>query len=295
MTIRLKRLQADYQKIIDTFSPDGKIRIKQNIGNPPEKYQLEYLVNSLVMRPDGSIQTKNSHLVEIFLTRSYPRQAPQCRMLTPVFHPNIAPHAICIGDHWAAGESLTHLITRIGEMLAFQSYNLKSPLNGDAAKWVEANKAKLPIDKYDFSTLFEAGEKTMTESGLHAKESSDLLACANCGSQVKRDEISLCASKHAVCSNCMIKCAICGLDICLKCLTGKCSICGRLVCVKCFYKCSGCKKGICKDHSSTCHVCNQKSCPDCGVDCQVCGKSACLDHIKSTAGVCKCSKCQEKV
>jgi predicted Zn finger-like uncharacterized protein len=67
-------------------------------------------------------------------------------MLSPVFHPNIAPHAICVGDHWGAGESLQSIVARIGEMLAFQSYNVKSPLNGEAARWVEENKHRLPLD-----------------------------------------------------------------------------------------------------------------------------------------------------
>jgi hypothetical protein len=64
-----------------------------------------------------------------------------------VFHPNIAPHAICVGDHWSAGESLRSIITRIGEMLAYQSYNVKSPLNGEAARWVEQNKDRVPLDR----------------------------------------------------------------------------------------------------------------------------------------------------
>src|SRR5579872_2518257 len=72
---------------------------------------------------------------------------PQCRMLTPVFHPNIAPHAICVGDHWSAGEPIGSIVARIGEMLAYQSYNTKSPLNGEAARWVEQNLEQLPLDK----------------------------------------------------------------------------------------------------------------------------------------------------
>src|SRR5579872_2129886 len=72
---------------------------------------------------------------------------PQCRMLTPVFHPNIAPHAICVGDHWSAGEPIGSIVARIGEMLAYQSYNTKSPLNGEAARWVEQHLEELPLDK----------------------------------------------------------------------------------------------------------------------------------------------------
>jgi predicted Zn finger-like uncharacterized protein len=74
-------------------------------------------------------------------------------MLSPVFHPNIAPHAICVGDHWSPGESLQSIVARIGEMLAYQSYNVKSPLNGEAARWVAQNEDRLPLD--DVSLLVE--------------------------------------------------------------------------------------------------------------------------------------------
>jgi len=72
-------------------------------------------------------------------------------MLTPIFHPNIEPSIICIGDHWAAGERLVSLIIRIAEMIAYQAYNVKSPLDGEAAMWAHLNEKQLPIDKRDMN------------------------------------------------------------------------------------------------------------------------------------------------
>jgi len=118
-------------------------------GTPPERYQLEFQINGL-REVDDQLRTVANHMVEISLPLSYPRLPPQCRMLTPVFHPNIAPHAICIGDHWSAGEPLWSMVARIGEMIAYQSYNTKSPLNGEAARWVEANLDRLPLDRTNF-------------------------------------------------------------------------------------------------------------------------------------------------
>jgi predicted Zn finger-like uncharacterized protein len=117
----------------------------QSDGSPPERYQLQYRIESLRQK-DGQLVAADTHLVEIFLPRNYPRVPPLCRMLTPVFHPNIAPHAICIGDHWSAGEPLVSIVARIGELLAYQSYNTKSPLNGEAARWVSENEDRLPLD-----------------------------------------------------------------------------------------------------------------------------------------------------
>ncbi|MGD9637129.1 MAG: ubiquitin-conjugating enzyme E2 [Pirellulales bacterium] len=144
-TVRLRRLGADHAKVKEYVRRHPRVRLIQAQGEPPERYQFEYRIRSLRM-VNGELQNVDTHLVEVTLPLNYPRTPPQCRMLSPVFHPNIAPHAICVGDHWSAGESLESIITRIGEMLAYQSYNVKSPLNGEAARWVEENKHRVPLD-----------------------------------------------------------------------------------------------------------------------------------------------------
>ncbi|MBL9161783.1 MAG: hypothetical protein JNL18_03470 [Planctomycetaceae bacterium] len=144
--VRLRRLKADYDRLRDYVRRHPRLKLIQVEGDPPERYQLEMQIKSIRMT-GGELQPVQSHLVEIALPLAYPRTPPQCRMLSPVFHPNIAPHAICVGDHWGAGESLQSIVARIGEMLAYQSYNVKSPLNGEAARWVEENKDRLPLDR----------------------------------------------------------------------------------------------------------------------------------------------------
>jgi hypothetical protein len=115
-------------------------------GMPPELYRFQYLVRGLYVAPDGAILERNDHLLEVNLSLGYPRRAPQCRMLTPVFHPNFDDSSVCIGDFWAASESLDDLIIRIGRMISYQEYNTKSPLNGLAAKWAAQNSGLLPVD-----------------------------------------------------------------------------------------------------------------------------------------------------
>lgn len=144
-SVRLRRLQADFEKLSAYASRHPRVRLVQAEGTPPERYQVEFQLRSL--RQDGDrLVVVDRHLAEITLPRNYPRMPPQCRMLTPIFHPNIAPHAICIGDHWNAGEPLWSMVMRIGEMIAYQSYNTKSPLNGEAARWVAENESRLPLD-----------------------------------------------------------------------------------------------------------------------------------------------------
>jgi ubiquitin-protein ligase len=148
---RLSRLQADHEEMQRVFASHPKIHLIAAEGAPPEKYVLEFLLRSLVPAGSESHHVRTVHRAEIFLPVDYPRRPPFCRMTTPVFHPNIDPQKICIGDHWSAGQSLAQLAVRIGEMLSYQSYNVKSPLNGQAAAWAEQNVDRLPLDPSDLT------------------------------------------------------------------------------------------------------------------------------------------------
>jgi ubiquitin-protein ligase len=144
--MRMRRLIADAKQMADAFAGSQLIKVRPIAGDPPEAYRVEYAVRGLQRGKGNKPAPREQHLVEIRLTSDYPRLAPQCKMLTPVFHPNIDPTTICVGDHWAAGERLVDLAVRIGEMLAYQAYNIQSPLDAEAAMWADLNQDKLPTD-----------------------------------------------------------------------------------------------------------------------------------------------------
>ena len=148
-SVRLRRLLSDYEAVRRLARRHPRIEVEGVSGNPPDRYLLILNVKSLRERGDA-IEEVDQHRLEITLPGGYPRDTPLFRLLTPVFHPNIAPHAVCIGDHWTAGQSLDQLIQRVGEMLAFQSYNTKSPLNGRAAQWVAEHMDRIPVDREEF-------------------------------------------------------------------------------------------------------------------------------------------------
>ena len=134
------------------------IQITGKAGIPPEIYRFTYNLRGLYVSGSGEILERDTHLLEVNLTLGYPRRAPQCRMLTPVFHPNFDDSMVCIGDFWAASEGLDDLIIRIGRMITYQEYNTKSPLNGLAAKWAAQNSHMLPIDPRPVSPPFRTAE-----------------------------------------------------------------------------------------------------------------------------------------
>lgn len=154
LPMRTRRLIADARQIAQAFQNHDVIRIRSTQGDPAEVYEVEYQINSIEQVLGEKTTSRNSHIVQVQLTSDYPRLGPKCKILTPIFHPNIdSAGIICIGDHWTAGERLVDLVLRIGEMIAYQAYNIKSPLNGEAAMWADLNPDQLPTDTRSFQLL----------------------------------------------------------------------------------------------------------------------------------------------
>src|SRR5712672_1293879 len=143
---RIRRLMLDEETLQGLLRDWPLIQITGKAGMPPEIYRFTYNLRGLYVSSAGEILERDVHVLEVNLSLGYPRRAPQCRMLTPVFHPNFDDAMVCIGDFWAASEGLDDLVIRIGRMIAYQEYNTKSPLNGLAAKWAEQHAQLFPVD-----------------------------------------------------------------------------------------------------------------------------------------------------
>lgn len=154
---RIRRLILDEEMLQSLLHDWPLIEISGKAGMPPEIYRFTYHLRGLYVSGSGEILERDSHLLEVNLSLGYPRRAPQCRMLTPIFHPNFDNSMVCIGDFWAASEGLDDLIIRIGRMITYQEYNTKSPLNGLAAKWAAQNSHLLPIDSRSVAPPYKSG------------------------------------------------------------------------------------------------------------------------------------------
>jgi hypothetical protein len=145
MNARLRRLYADYREACDEFAGHPFIDLVPLRGNPPEAYEVRYHLRGLEVSETTRRPTvRTEHVAHIYLPDTYPREKPKCVMQTPIFHPNIGSY-ICLDDYWAAGETLATIIIHIGEMIQYQSYNPKSPLDPVAARWAVQNERLLPV------------------------------------------------------------------------------------------------------------------------------------------------------
>jgi tetratricopeptide (TPR) repeat protein/ubiquitin-protein ligase len=162
---RTRRLMLDEERLQALLQGWPLIQITGKAGLPPEIYRFTYNLRGLYVSGSGEILERDAHVLEVNLTLGYPRRAPQCRMLTPIFHPNFDDSMVCIGDFWAASEGLDHLVIRIGRMISYQEYNTKSPLNGLAAKWAAQNSNLLPIDPRPVAPPFSDASRAPAPQG----------------------------------------------------------------------------------------------------------------------------------
>lgn len=145
MNARTRRLVADNERIKSEFTNHPYIKVVPTEGNPPSRYQVTFHLHGL--RWDKRLQRPvetDFFQAEIYLHRDYPRIKPRCVMMTDIFHPNFGSW-ICIGDYWAAGETLADVIIQIGQLIQYQKYNAASPVNTLAARWARENEHLLPI------------------------------------------------------------------------------------------------------------------------------------------------------
>ena len=141
---RLKRLANDYQDLRLRFDGHPFIQV-QPVGTvPAEKYRVVYKVPSLRLNPSNQPIVMNVTVVDFVLPINYPREKPHAVALEKVFHPNFGEY-VCIADFWSPAQQLADIILDVGEMLQWQKYNIKSPLNAVAADWAVKHKDELPV------------------------------------------------------------------------------------------------------------------------------------------------------
>ncbi len=317
---RILRLYADFIRLTKIAEKNQSFVIRRVIGNPPEEYEIEYRVVGL-REKNGEVVEAKEHRVGVKLPAGYPGEAPLCQMLTSVFHPNISKGIICVADIWAAGESLPELVIRIGQMICYQRYNVKSPRDGEAARWASENLGRLPLDQADLVPSMlpgeigveaadierlvrqgagrEAGGAAVTappegsagpavedQPAAGAAEAPALAACGNCGRRVEEHALIRCAGGHLVCDECLVPCPDCDSTNCVMCAMQRCAVCEALVCPRCSVRCGTCGRVVCASHAIKCASCEAVLCPACRLQCRQCQDHFCNEHLRPDMSLC---------
>ena len=159
MGIREKRLENDFKELSQLVNNSGgTLAIASTQGKPVEVYTIEYRCKGIESLRNNQPVYRTTHRVEITLGNNYPREKPNAKFITPIFHPNVYTSLnVCLGSEWTMAENLSELVIRIGKIIQYSDdvLNLKSPANSAAKNWAKNNMQRFPVD----SQTFKANKK----------------------------------------------------------------------------------------------------------------------------------------
>jgi len=145
---QLMRLENEWRRLQRTFAYHPHVRIIPLHGDPPDQYQVEYRLRTLIMPEGGALEYTASSAVHIWLPPAFPHEPPLVRPISAVFHPNVAPDGIKIDHVWMTTTStLAEVVSAVGELLAFQYHDLNFAVNETAMDWVNSNPEHVPVDR----------------------------------------------------------------------------------------------------------------------------------------------------
>ena len=154
MGIREKRLENDFKELSQLVrNSGGTLSIVSTQGKPVEVYTIEYRCKGIESLRNNQPVYRTTHRVEITLVNNYPREKPNARFLTDIFHPNVFENKnVCLGSYWTMAENLSELVIRIGKIIQYSKdvLNLKSPANYEAKNWAENHLKLFPVDTQTF-------------------------------------------------------------------------------------------------------------------------------------------------
>ncbi len=151
---RIRRLRSDLRALQQLHEESTILRFaarSQVRGEPPDSYNIVFHGLGLHRQDGSGIRIRDQHGVQIRLGAGYPRQMPELRWQTPIFHPNIsASGVVCLGGfgaHWVPSLQLDKLCCMLWDMIRYKNLDTSSPFNREAAAWATTQQQfRFPID-----------------------------------------------------------------------------------------------------------------------------------------------------
>ena len=151
---RERRLQSDFQAMSELQAASSILEF-----HCPSPAQDHYIVtfqgNGLALSSQNNgqpvVQVRQTHQVEFHLRANYPRQMPELKWITPIYHPNISEGGfVCLGGYgtfWVPSLNLDDMCVMLWDMVRFHNFDVASPYNRQAAEWAKTqDQFQFPLD-----------------------------------------------------------------------------------------------------------------------------------------------------
>ncbi len=145
MSTSPNQLDTIYRQVREYFDSHPVISIRPINGDPPDQYEITYMITGMCTSGEGKISETIDHKVELAIPFGFPHFPPSCKPKSDIFHPDFDPAAICLGDFWEQDRSLADLIIHLGQMINGEIYSTSNAFNEDAATWYQDHADKFPL------------------------------------------------------------------------------------------------------------------------------------------------------
>jgi len=162
MGIATKQLEAIIKEINENFLGNRYVTIKPGDNDPPESYEITYNIKGLHLNKKKEVIDASHHTIAISIPFGFPHFPPNCKPISPVFHPDFDQAAICIGDFWKKDSTITELIVHIGHMISGEIFSVENAFNEEAVAWYKQHSADLPFESVDF--LINSGLQSISST-----------------------------------------------------------------------------------------------------------------------------------
>jgi len=162
-TQRQQRLAAELD-VMRALAKQSSILEFEPQGDPPDRYTITLRGRGVKRGASygAGVEYVDHHKCEVRLGYDFPRQPPEVRWLTPIFHPNISYSGYVelkdCGLMWAEDLSLDVVCERIWDLARLAWFDLDKARDHSAKKWVsEQGEVGLPVDAQDGVPAFVSG------------------------------------------------------------------------------------------------------------------------------------------
>ena len=128
-----------------SFAEHSYIQVENVAAGSTEEYEVTFNVRGLTINDESEIQESQSHVIHITIPFGFPLFPPSCKPLTPIFHPDFDPGAICLGDFWDQDRTCTELIEFLAKMISGHTYSKENAFNEKAADWYVKHANQFPL------------------------------------------------------------------------------------------------------------------------------------------------------
>jgi ubiquitin-protein ligase len=151
-TDRDQRLAAEHE-VMRALAKQSSILDFEAEGDPPNRYVVTMRGKGINRASSyrAEVEYVNRHECEIRMGYGFPKQPPELRWMTPIFHPNISYSGYLklkeCGLRWEEDLSLDVVCERLWDLARLAWLDVDTAVNYSAKKWfAEQQEVRLPVD-----------------------------------------------------------------------------------------------------------------------------------------------------